>query len=166
MGLWNRHKTEKYPNNKTGGLSLFFEKGIEADLRREYIHLVRWLRKRYVFPVHINIYILNQEKVKLLSGVLSYGSFRWFPKRNPRIKIPSLINYDSYDNCTKGEIYDNVLSSLIHELTHYYQWIEKLEQDDYASENQADYYRYKILDKYYKETNRNLRENIYQDIVK
>ena len=93
------------------------------------------------------------------------------------VRFASELGYDGYlqerssassaftPDFTKGEIYDNVLSSLIHELTHYYQWIEKLEQDDYASENQADYYRYKILDKYYKETNRNLRENIYQYLI-
>ena len=41
--------------------------------------------------------LLNKEKVELLNGNLAYGSFRWFPKRNPIIKIPSLINYNEYD---------------------------------------------------------------------
>ena len=165
MGLWNEFKINNVCTLDNKGISLIFEKGIEADLKKEYILLVKWLRTNYVFPVHINVYILNSEKVKLLSGTLAYGSFRWFPKRNPRIKIPSLINYKNFEDYTKGEIYDNVLSSLIHELTHYYQWIKNLEQTDYASERQADYYRYNILDKYYKHSKRNLRYDIYQDII-
>ena len=96
------------------------------------------------------------------SSTLTYGSFRWFPKRNPIIKIPSLINYKNYEDYTKSEVYDNILSSLIHELTHYYQWIKKIEQTDYASEKQADYYRYNILDKYYKDKKRNLRYDLYK----
>ena len=165
MGLWNEFKINNVCTLDNKGISLIFEKGIEADLKKEYILLVKWLRTNYVFPVHINVYILNSEKVKLLSGTLAYGSFRWFPKRNPRIKIPSLINYKNFEDYTTGEIYDNVLSSLIHELTHYYQWIKNLEQTDYASERQADYYRYNILDKYYKHSKRNLRYDIYQDII-
>ena len=87
MGLWNDFKINN--NNhaaNSNGISLIFEKGIESDLKREYILLAKWLRTNYIFPVHINVYILNSEKVKLLSGTLAYGSFRWFPKRNPIIK--------------------------------------------------------------------------------
>ncbi len=152
MGLWNSFKIKNCDNESNKGISLSFEKGIEPDLRREYIRFVKWLRKNYTFPVHINVYVLNCEKVKLLDGRLAYGSFRWYSKRNPRIKIPSLVNYDDYHGLTKGEIYDSVLSSLVHELTHYYQWLSKLDQDDHSSERQANYYRFKILDKYYKDT--------------
>lgn len=164
MGLWGNFKNKTIKNSE--GISLIFEKGIERDLRKEYIYLVKWLRKNYIFSVHINIYILNKEKVELLNGNLAYGSFRWFPKRNPIIKIPSLINYNEYDGCPKGEIYDNVLSSLIHELTHYYQWVIQVKQTNSISERQADYYRYKILDNYYREKKRNLRENLYLQLIK
>ena len=165
MGLWNDFKINNNRATCSNGISLIFEKGIESDLKREYILLVKWLRTNYIFPVHINVYILNSEKVKLLSGTLAYGSFRWFPKRNPIIKIPSLINYKNLEDYTKGEVYDGILSSLIHELTHYYQWIKKIEQTDYASERQADYYRFNILDKYYKNKKRNLRCDLYQNII-
>lgn len=39
-----------------------------------------------------------------------------------------------------------ILSSLIHELTHCYQYCSGAEQSDAASEKQADYYRYRILE--------------------
>ena len=68
MGLWNDFKINNNRATYSNGISLIFEKGIESDLKREYILLVKWLRNNYIFPVHINVYILNSEKVKLLSG--------------------------------------------------------------------------------------------------
>lgn len=157
MGLWNSFKTKNNDRKSSQGISLSFEKGIDPDLRNEYIRFVKWLRKNYIFPIHINVYVLNCEKVKLLDGRLAYGSFRWYSKRNPRIKIPSLINYADFQGMTKREIYDSVLSSLVHELTHYYQWLINPQQDDHSSERQANYYRFRILDKYYKDTKRNFQ---------
>lgn len=152
MGLWNNFKINK-TEIKNEGISLHFEKGIESKLRKEYISFVIWLRKNYLFPIHINVYILNCEKVKLLNGTLAYGSFKWFKKRKPRIKIPSLINYSECEGLSRKEIYDSVLSSLVHELTHYYQYVSDLKQSDNESERQANYYRFRILDLFYKEKN-------------
>ncbi len=154
MGLWNDFKLEKNINSVNEGVSLHFESGIEEGLKKEYLSFVKWLRKKYIFPVHMHIYILNIEKVRLSNGSLAYGSFRWYNRRNPRIKIPSLINYDEYKGISKEEIYLMVLSSLVHELTHYYQWIKYEEQEDLKSERQADYYRYNILKLYYKDIDR------------
>ena len=46
-------------------------------------------------------------------------------------------------------VYEQILSSLVHELTHYYQWVLALEQSDAVSERQANYFRYRILDRYF-----------------
>ncbi|MBQ9124803.1 MAG: hypothetical protein IJY14_03835 [Acholeplasmatales bacterium] len=151
MGLWNSFKIKNNNEIINGGISLHFEKGIEEELRNEYIDFVKWLRKKYIFPIHINVYILNCERVKLLNGNLAYGSFRWFKKRTPMIRIPSLINYNDYIGLTKEEIYITVMSSLIHELTHYYQYVKKLEQTDKNSERQADYYRFRIIELFYED---------------
>lgn len=153
MGLWNSFKIKSNINAINGGISLHFEKGIEEDLRYEYIDFVKWLRKSYTFPIHINVYILNCEKVKLQNGNLAYGSFRWFKNRPPRIRIPSLINYNDYIGLTKEEIYITIMSSLVHELTHYYQYVKNLEQSDNNSERQADYYRFRILELFYEDKN-------------
>ena len=157
MGLWSNFRKKATYNIPNQGISLIFEKGINPDLRKKYIDFAKWLRKNYLFPVHLNVYILNKEKVTLLNGNLAYGSFRWFAKRNPHVKIPSLVNYLDYPELTKEEIFDSILSSLVHELTHYYQWLINPQQDDHSSERQANYYRFRILDKYYKDTKRNFQ---------
>ena len=145
MNLWQRFELGK-TQYKSEGISFHYEKGIEEALRRKYMSFARWLRKKYVFPTHIHVHILNCEKIRLQSGAMAYGSFRWFEKRNPMIRIPSAIESELLEEYTKEEIYEQILSSLVHELTHYYQWVLDLEQSNAISERQANYYRYRILE--------------------
>ena len=126
MNLWQQFEIEKNTQYENHGISFHYQDGIEPELKQMYISFARWLRKTYVFPVHIHIHILNCEKVKLRSGQMAYGSFRWFPK-----------------------------SSLVHELSHYYQWFLDLDQSNATSERQANYFRYRIIDKFYDETQSN-----------
>ena len=152
MNLWERFETGRCAMENRG-LSFHFEKGIHPGLRRLYLDFAAWLRKNYVFPVHLNVYILNQEKVKLLTGACAYGSFRWYPNRTPRIKIPSKIEQHVLERNTKDEAYELVLSSLVHELTHYFQWVLDLDQSNAVSERQANYFRFRIIDQFKLERN-------------
>lgn len=147
MNLW---KTFEVSKNKyyNEGIRFRYEKGIDEDLRKKYIAFVKWLRDTYVFPVRLNVYIKNCEKVRLMNGKWVYGSIRWIEGRSPYIRIPSKINQSLYEKFDKEEIYEQVISSLVHELTHYYQWILYEDQDDKASERQANYFRYRIIDKF------------------
>lgn len=141
------------------GLSLHFEKGIDDNLRELYMLFSKWLRKKYIFPSHVSVYILNQEKVTLRNGTRCYGSFRWYPKRNPRIRVPSKIESELLEECSVEEIYMMILSSFVHELSHYYQWVLGLEQSNAVSERQANYYRFRILEQFRTDVNwkRNLK---------
>lgn len=77
---------------------------------------------------------------------MAYGSFRWYSARTPNIRVPSAIEPELLHEYTQDEIYEQILSSIVHELTHYYQWVLDLEQSDAISERQANYYRYRIID--------------------
>ena len=147
MNLWQRFE-KKHCSLENGGLSFRFEKGLDPGLRRRYLDFAAWLRRNYVFPVHMHVYILDQEKVILSGGDSAYGSFRWYPNRTPRIKIPSKIEQGVLEKNTKDEAYELVLSSLVHELTHYFQWVLDLEQSDAVSERQANYFRFRIIDRF------------------
>ena len=148
MNLWQNFEIDqtKLINN---GISFRYEKGIDEELKRKFIQFDKWLRRAYVFPVHINVSCKNCEKVKLMSGAMAYGSFRWFEDRAPYIRIPAKIDSQLYETFSREELYEQVLSSLVHELSHYYQWFLGLEQDNATSERQANYFRYRIIDKYY-----------------
>ncbi len=148
MNLWQRFESERCTDSGEK-VFLHFEKGIEEDLRKLYIDFARWLRKHYVFPVRLHVHILNCERVRLRSGSMAYGSFRWFGKRNPCIRIPSAVESGLLEAYSREEVYEQILSSLVHELTHYYQWVLALDQSDAVSERQANYFRYRILDRYF-----------------
>lgn len=136
-------------------LSFHYEQGIDSALKIRYIDFAKWLRKTYVFPVRLNVYILNQEKITLRNGKQAYGNFRWFAHRPPIIKIPSKIEPELFETWTLDEIYESILSSLVHEITHYYQWVLDLEQSNTTSERQANFFRYRMIHKYKAETGKN-----------
>ena len=110
-----------------------------------------WLRKEYVFPVHINVYIKDCEKIRLLGGQMAYGGFRYFESRSPYIRIPARIEPAARDEYEDIEIYYGILSSLVHELTHYYQWAAGLEQTNAVSERQANQFRFRIIEQFCKD---------------
>lgn len=146
MYLWESYERANCLQNTTQ-IQLDIEKGIDPELRKKFILFVRRLRKNYIFPVPVSIYIANSEKVTLRSGRQTYGSFRWFANRTPRIKIPAAYEKSALEKNGKEELDIMILSSLIHELTHYYQYCTDLDQSNAVSERQANYYRYMIVEK-------------------
>ena len=96
------------------------------------------------------LYEKYEEEVEdfLKNGNWAYGSFRWFPKKTPMIRVASAIETELLQEYTLDELHEQILSSLVHEITHYYQWISKLEQSNATSERQANYFRYRIIEQY------------------
>lgn len=148
MNLWQRYRLGRKGVDKSQGISLRFEKGIEPEFRVLCIRFANWLRKNYSFPVHINIYIQDCEKIRLVNGQMAYGGFRYFENRSPYIRIPARIEPDVRAEYEDLAIYHAILSSLVHELTHYYQWAAGLDQTDAVSERQANYFRFRIVEQF------------------
>ena len=151
MNLWQQYSANGKGTKVSNGISLRFEKGVESEFRKLCIQFVNWLRKNYSFPVHINIYIKDCEKIRLLGGQLSYGGFRYFENRAPYIRIPARIAPDIREAYEDIENYYSILGSLVHELTHYYQWVAGLTQTDAVSERQANYFRFRIIERFCKD---------------
>lgn len=114
MWIEKRYRSE-YQDCSKKGLRLRFEKSIDPDLRNRCIAFCKWLRSRYYFPLRVNLYFydnayfINQEKVKAY-GLFFDGDERI--KKFPRIWIAT---------DQKGGI-NGILSTVVHELTHYFQW--------------------------------------------
>ena len=151
MNLWQRYRRTNRNAEASGGISFRFEKGIEPEFRTLCMRFAAWLRKEYVFPVHINVYIKDCEKIRLLGGQMAYGGFRYFESRSPYIRIPARIEPAARDEYEDIEIYYGILSSLVHELTHYYQWAAGLEQTNAVSERQANQFRFRIIEQFCKD---------------
>lgn len=148
MNLWQRFELSCEDAQASQGISLHFEKGIDPEFRKLCMKFVAWLRQNYTFPVHINIYIKNCEKVTIMDGRMVYGSFRYFKTKPPYIRIPAQINPQEYEGCEDLEIHYSILGSLVHELTHYFQWVAGLEQSNAVSERQANYFRFRIIEQF------------------
>lgn len=135
------------------GLRFRFEKDVHPDIRALFLSFGKWLRKNYAFPIRVTVYVKSCEMVRLLSGSMAYGAFRWFDTyEEPYIRIPAGDYSDRSEKVGRDAAADAILSSLVHELTHYYQWVNQIEQTDRSSEWQANYYRYRIIDLYLEQT--------------
>lgn len=144
MNPWKLYSLPQ-ANCPSQGVSLHFEKGIDPEFRNCCISFIKWVRKHYCFPVHLNIYIKNCEKIRLWDGSMAYGGFRYSETRPPCIRIPAAISPELQARYEALDIFYSVLGSLSHELTHYFQWVAGLEQTDADSERQANYYRFRII---------------------
>lgn len=134
------------------GIALRFEKGVHSDIKSLFIDFTKWLRKNYVFPIRVAVYVKDCETITLLNGTTAWGSFRFFDTyEEPYIRIPTGDYLEQAERVGKESAAEAILSSLVHELTHYFQWVNQFEQTDRGSEWQANYYRYRIIDLYLKE---------------
>lgn len=151
MNPWKSKKHKKiYENsNVRTGIALRFEKGVHEDIKSLFIDFAKWLRINYYFPIRVVVYVKESVTVTLRNGNVAWGSFRYFDTYDePYIRIPAGDYAERAEFVGKEEAAYAVLSSLVHELTHYFQWINQFEQSDRGSEWQANYYRYRIIDMY------------------
>ena len=125
------------------GISLYFGENVEKEIKRANICFVRWLRKNYFFPRHINVFYTSTKKVTAYSGAKVY-SWSFFPDcsyYNPFIEIA----VGDYFNSLKVNGKDNALAESLHSLSYelslYFQWIKGME----SNKKQARYYGENIV---------------------
>ena len=161
MNPWkSKRYTKIYANSDVRtGISLRFEKGVHEDIKSLFKDFTKWLRINFYFPIRVAIYVKESETVTLISGNIAWGSFRYFDTFDePYIRIPTGNYLDQSEYAGKKEAAYAILSSLVHELTHYFQWVNQFEQTDRGSEWQANYYRYRIIDLYLNDKKKNVRK--------
>lgn len=150
--IWESEKWKKNVdiNNpqRRKGLRFRFEKEVDKEVRRAILDFGAWLRNEFSFPVRVPIYIKSSSIIKALDGEhVSAIFFEPFDIREePYIKISTGDYKNSLLKNGKDDALAEILGSIAHELTHYYQWI-----NDYKpSERQAEYYSSLILYEYSK----------------
>ncbi len=151
MNPWSAKNYKKTYDNfdLRTGIALRFEKGVHGDIKLLFTDFAKWLRKNYHFPIRVTVYVKESETITLMNGSVAWGAFRYFDTFDePYIRIPT----GDYLDRAKIEGDENaaytILSSFVHELTHYFQWVNQFEQTEEKSERQANYYRNRIIDLY------------------
>lgn len=152
--LWipNRQKpTTKYACKK--GLILKVDREVNLAIRRVYTDFVGWLKREYLFPVEVTVYLKKEKAIYTPDGKAESGKykFRYLEDGTPKLEIFIVTGdfCEVLESC-EGNIdaaYATDLQFLVHMLTHYYQWLNDSWDSltDRQIERQADWYAQEIL---------------------
>lgn len=147
---WEKNIDLDRKGHKTG-LRLRFDKDVNPDVKETLKEFAYFLRKEYYFPLRVNVYVRSRYRIKAMDGDMCCGTFWYMPDDytiNPYVRIAT---GDYEDMCANlGEEYAmyNILYTLAHELTHYFQYINSLKLTPRGMERQANNYAYFILEEY------------------
>ncbi|PJI07265.1 MULTISPECIES: tetratricopeptide repeat protein [Clostridium] len=130
-----------------GGLRIRYESHMDLQLKDIIIEFARWLRKKYIFPIRLTIYIRYEYKSKANNSDKFLASFLEpdSEKYNPHIRVEVKNHRDDVDDTNEFRKY--ILISIAHEIIHYMQWIKKVD----FCEKEAEYKSEKLVQLFIKE---------------
>lgn len=128
-----------------------FFKDFDKNLKVVIQYFVRWVRKQYCFPIKLVINIKNTYYVvnQYNHGEKATASiFLPFDKnRLPHMQV-SIGNYEDLKEIDLLSADCNVLESIAHEITHYYQWLKDDAGTGNSVKDKQDIRRNQIVYKY------------------
>lgn len=158
MSIWKSDNWTKYVNSTyewhRPGLRIRFQKGVNPEIRQECIEFCRWLRSKYEFPKRVVIYFKAEEFVYSQNNESVSATFFGPYDKNlePYIRISTGDYYKLLEKYGKRYAFAAIFGSIVHELTHYFQWLKNYNLDLPKIENQAAYYKKKIVAQYMEDT--------------
>lgn len=153
MDVWRMKKWERvlapYPNRRTG-LRFCYEPTVNADVKGTIHRFGLWVRREFRFPLRVIVYVKGAERIRARDGDLVVGTFfePYCYEKEPHIRIATGDYPELLEKRGRDDAMADMLASLIHELTHYFQWVNDLQLTDAGSERQADAYTSRILGEY------------------
>ena len=144
MNIWQIDKWKKYygEHPSPSGLRVRYEKNVDPEVKRSVQECVIWLRSKYFFPKRVYIYVKSDWRIMAKNGEMVCGTFFRPADRNksPYIKVATGDYTDLLKRRGKDNALAAILYTLIHELTHYFQWINDLDLTLIGEERQATNY--------------------------
>lgn len=132
------------------GVRVKSDSGVDDEVKRACKEFCKWLRQEYDFPIRIPIYLKSSCKIKAMDGDMVVGTF-FEPDDDfvePYIRIATGDYYKLQSRYGKDNALSYILQTIAHELTHYFQWINKVNLTPIGTERQATRYSKFILDQY------------------
>lgn len=154
MHLWYLENwTEFIDVNADGhrcGLRMRIEEGVDAEVRRFCKSFAKWLRREFFFPIMVRVYVKSDYRIKAKDGEFVIGTFLWPGDygREPYIRIATGDYYDLKKKRGAEEAMWAILISITHELTHYFQYVNRISLTKIGEERQATMYSEYILSDY------------------
>lgn len=133
------------------GLRMRVDPAVPVVIHDHCIQFAAWLRTQYLFPIRVPVYIYAKESIKAADGdVVSALFFEPFSHNvEPYAKVAIGLVADCEDQLSMKNAICSILCSIAHELTHYFQWINRVHYDsEQKQERQAAYYGRKISGMY------------------
>ena len=133
------------------GLRLRIDKDVDLEVRKACLEFAKWLRKEYTFPVRVPVYVKSDERIRAMDGDMVCGTFF----------RPSDIHVEPYIRIAAGDYADlcgewgrrsalgNILQTMAHELSHYFQWVNQLPLTLLGEDRQATRYAALIMQTYF-----------------
>ena len=152
MNVWKIKRWNNYyePMLQRTGIRVRYEKNVDSEAKRAINDLIRWLRTEYEFPIRVRMYIKSSVRIKAKNGEMVCGTFFRPADRNvePYIRISTGDYLDLLKERGKDNALASILWTILHELTHYFQWLNDLDLTFIGEERQASNYANRILSAY------------------
>lgn len=154
MHLWDLKNWEKYilhdSHNYKTGMYMRFDKDVNFCVKEFCKLFAKWVRKEFVFPIRVNVYVKSSYRIKAKDGEMVVGTF-WRPESlcmNSYIRIATGDYEDLVEEIGKENAMWAILSTLAHELSHYFQYVNNISLTPKGEERQAMLYSKYILGDY------------------
>ena len=153
MHIWDLTDWKKFikcDNTTKKGLRMHMEKGVNDAVRVFCLEFAEWLRKEFVFPLRLNVYVKPDFRIKAKDGDMAVGTI-WRPEdynSYPYIRLATGDYYDLIEARGEENAMWAILATFSHELIHYYQHINNLQLTPLEEERQAEAYANSILKAY------------------
>ncbi len=154
MNIWT---IEKWKNNlddenRRTGLYFRYDSNVNPEFRDACKRFAKWVRSEFHFPLRVPVYVKEQTYIKAKDGECVVGVFfePYEYSVEPYIRIAAGDYDDLKNEIGKDNAIAAILSSIAHEITHYFQWINNLQLTDIGRERQATRYSHLIIDMYSK----------------
>lgn len=141
MNIWrcDRWKEIYQGHEIRSGLRLRFDTGVDEDVKNALKDFAKYLRKEYIFPIRVPIYVRYTMKIMARDGDLVNGTFLgpYDKLEEPYIRIAVGDYCQEKLKRGKGEAVISYFYVIAHELTHYFQWLNQIEITEIGKERQA-----------------------------
>ncbi len=141
---------EQVISRERGGLYLHFERSVDCELRSGCMEFARWIRKRYLFPVEVNLFFVGDDQVKALDGEMTDMTF-WKPdffSEDPYGRLAVGDYLKNVKELGKESAMESVLDSMAILLTFYYQWLNGINLTERGEVRQAHRVASTVLEQY------------------
>lgn len=149
LNKWKRNIDITEEDHKFG-LRMHYESKVDPEVREHLDKFAKWLRREFVFPLRVNVYVKAARWIKAQDGDMVVGTILRPADYHecPYIRLATGDYPDLVMELGRDRAILAILHTFAHELTHYYQHINALALTDRGEERQAKSYADDIILEY------------------